>query len=499
MIDLSQLFLIQTLKTGIFSLDIIIIFIFLIFQNYSHILNLLQKLLNIDRVSKVVQKIHNRIMYKNTLLYTGIEYKSCGYSVKIAIEYPDQVLATIDYIVSSSNAQKYNLQYIEQYERTSGLTNKFYMPLSNYPIEIEKDLFFMKEKTFKEYSTNECKGEYTDVKFIFFSSKKTSNEMKGIIDGFLDIYKAKIDEKLAKNIYYFTYGNNLAIKPKRYGEDEPDKLYWTEYILKTNRTFDNVFFKQKALILSRLKFFMENQEWYNKRGIPYTLGFLFKGPPGCGKTSTIKAISNYTKRHVFEIRLSEIKNINELHNIFFSETINEKTIPISKRLYVFEELDCILDTIKKRATTVKSEMGEISAYNELLKKCGSTTTKADGIPASQIAEMIPKILPESIDIGQLLSLFDGVLESPGRMMIFTTNHADKIDDALKRPGRIDEEIEFSLCDAEMIRYIIELFYEHKIPETITFEKYANQFSPAEITKLCFNNDYDKLLDTVLTA
>jgi hypothetical protein len=495
MIDLSQLFLIQTLKTGIFSLDIIIIMVFLIFQNYSHIANLIQKLLNIDRVSKVIQKIHNRIMYKNTLLYTGIEYKSCGYSIKIAIEYPDQVLATIDYIISSSNAQKYNLQYIEQYERTSGLTNKFYMPLSNYPIEIEKDLFFVKEKTFKEYTTTECKGEYSDVKFIFFSSKKTSHEIKAIIDGFLDIYKAKIDEKLAKNIYYFTYGtvNNLSIKSKRYGEDEPEKLYWTEYILKTNRTFDNVFFKQKALILSRLKFFMENQEWYNKRGIPYTLGFLFKGPPGCGKTSTIKAIANYTKRHVFEIRLSEITNINELHNIFFSETINEKTIPISKRLYVFEELDCILDTIKKRATATKSDICDIQAYTDLLKKCG-TNVDATTTPA----EMKPKLLPESIDIGQLLSLFDGVLESPGRMMIFTTNHADKIDDALKRPGRIDEEIEFSLCDAEMIRYIIELFYERRIPETTTFDKYVDKFSPAEITKMCFNYEYDTLFTTVLS-
>jgi hypothetical protein len=496
MIDLSQLFLIQTLKTGIFSLDIIIIISFIIFQNYSHIVNLIQKLLNIDRVSKVVQKIHNRIMYKNTVFYTGLECKSCGYSIKIGIDYPDQVLATIDYIISSSNAQKYNLQYIEQYEKMSGITNKFYMPLSNYPIEIENDIFFVKEKTFKEYTTTECKGEYSDVKFIFFSSTKTSHEIKKLIEKYLEIYKAKIDEKLSKNIYYFTYGttNNSLVKTKRFSDDEQEKLYWSEYVLTTNRTFDNVFFKKKELILSRLNFFMENQEWYNKRGIPYTLGFLFKGPPGCGKTSTIKAIANFTKRHVFEIRLSEIKNINELHNIFFSDTVNEKTIPISKRLYVFEELDCILDIIKKRAATTKNEIGDMQLYTDLLKKCGGTTEAT--IP-SQIAEMKPKILHESIDIGQLLSLFDGVLESPGRMMIFTTNHADKIDDALKRPGRIDEEIEFSLCDAEMIRHIIELFYDCKIPETTTFEKYTDTFSPAEITKMCFNNDYDKLLSTFI--
>ena len=66
----------------------------------------------------------------------------------------------------------------------------------------------------------------------------------------------------------------------------------------------NCFFNDVERIKSRIDFFINNENWYKERGIPYQLGFLFYGPPGCGKTSTIKAIAKYTNRHII--------NINEL-------------------------------------------------------------------------------------------------------------------------------------------------------------------------------------------
>merc|ERR1712004_450128 len=50
-----------------------------------------------------------------------------------------------------------------------------------------------------------------------------------------------------------------------------------------------------------------------------------------------------------------------------------------------------------------------------------------------------------LTLASLLEVFDGVMEMPGRIMIITTNHPDKLDKALVRPGRIDMALEFGRC------------------------------------------------------
>lgn len=40
----------------------------------------------------------------------------------------------------------------------------------------------------------------------------------------------------------------------------------------------------------------------------------------------------------------------------------------------------------------------------------------------------------------LLNVLDGVVDTPGRIVIMTTNHPETLDAALIRPGRIDKKI-----------------------------------------------------------
>merc|ERR1712154_539392 len=104
-------------------------------------------------------------------------------------------------------------------------------------------------------------------------------------------------------------------------------------------------------IVKRIDFFTNNKAWYKKRGIPYTMGFMFYGDPGCGKTSTIKAIANHTQRHIVSVPLNKIKTAKELLNVFYNVKMNYKDIPLNQRLYVLEDIDAadLKDVVGERS------------------------------------------------------------------------------------------------------------------------------------------------------
>ncbi len=60
-------------------------------------------------------------------------------------------------------------------------------------------------------------------------------------------------------------------------------------------------------------------------------------------------------------------------------------------------------------------------------------------------------------------MWDGIRETPGRILIITSNHYDKLDPALTRPGRIDIEMEMSKLTKKTLCQIIFHLYNKKIP------------------------------------
>jgi chaperone BCS1 len=53
---------------------------------------------------------------------------------------------------------------------------------------------------------------------------------------------------------------------------------------------------------------------------------------------------------------------------------------------------------------------------------------------------------------------DGAASREARMIIMTTNHVEKLDKALIRPGRIDKTVKFDLADASMIASLFESLF-----------------------------------------
>jgi hypothetical protein len=312
---------------------------------------------------------------------------------------------------------------------------------------------------------------------VFSNNKNTSiKDLELFIDECSEKYSKYIELNSIKEQYYFCY---------KYSEDNGSSLYYSEKIFNTNRTFDTIFFENKDNYIRSLKFFIENEGWYKKKGIPYHFGVLLHGTPGCGKTSIIKATLQYTKRNAVIIPLNRVKTCGEFESIFYENQINNKNIPNEKRVYIFEDFDCLSDIIKQRdkhdehnkkeiTEKVKSELEILSKLTEF--HCNKMSNPDD-----------------ELNLSFLLNIFDGILENPGRIIILTSNYPDKIDKALLRPGRIDVNIELKKASILIIEEILASFYDKDIEYirvlcTNKFKDY--ELTPAEIMNICQKNIFD---------
>ena len=66
---------------------------------------------------------------------------------------------------------------------------------------------------------------------------------------------------------------------------------------------------------------------------------------------------------------------------------------------------------------------------------------------------------DTLSLAGLLNQLDGVLDTPGRMVVMTTNHPDKLDPALIRPGRIDKTIHLSFMKATEAAQMIKHYFK----------------------------------------
>ncbi|KAJ4816134.1 P-loop containing nucleoside triphosphate hydrolases superfamily protein [Rhynchospora pubera] len=172
--------------------------------------------------------------------------------------------------------------------------------------------------------------------------------------------------------------------------------------------------------------FVSRKDHYLRAGRAWKRGYLLHGPPGTGKTSLVAAIANLLEFDVYDLELTAVHTNSQLRRLLVSTT--------PKSVIVIEDIDCSLDLSdrKKKQMEENQEEGmkdhpqKMSTYREALNLSG-VLNFVDGLWSSCVGE---------------------------RLMIFTTNHPERLDPALLRPGRMDKKIELGYCGAPAFRMLV---------------------------------------------
>jgi hypothetical protein len=204
---------------------------------------------------------------------------------------------------------------------------------------------------------------------------------------------------------------------------------WSSSHRVTERKLDTIVLNAgiKEELVQAIEWFLHNREWYLDRGFPYRMTLLLEGPPGTGKSSLLRALTGHFKRNLCPINLSSCTDIS------LPELL--RTAPMDSFILMEDFDDC--------PAVLAPEFRE--------------SKSDDGLLATVMASRLSRSV--------FLQAMDGVDVIDGQVVILTTNHIEKIDEAVKRDERVNHRFHLGLLQNEAIHRYIETVFpntcEHK--------------------------------------
>lgn len=326
---------------------------------------------------------------------------------------------------------------------------------------------------------------------------KDSNKMnilQEFLSNCLENYEKNNNPKKNDKKYIFQY------KSFEKSESCNTTLNFEEYAMEHNKDLvTNIFFEEKDKMLKYIDPFIYDpfekinigEEKYKRSGVTFKAGLLFHGAPGCGKTSTLKAIAKYTNRSIVNIPIDRVKTCEELELIIRARRINGKNFSGKELIFVFEEFDIQNSDaiVSRQEKDVEKNVEKESDQKDSVQNSISNMLQSE-IVALMKADM--KSEHDKLNLSCFLQLFDGIIELHGVMIILTTNYPEKIDSALLRPGRIDFIHEFKKSSKKIILDMLKFKFEISDIELESYEDILNikdeVLSPATIQQISFKHE-----------
>ena len=205
--------------------------------------------------------------------------------------------------------------------------------------------------------------------------------------------------------------------------------------------------REIGLMREMIELPLRHPELFQKLGIDPPAGMMLYGPPGTGKTMIAKAVASETEANFLSISGPEI----------VSKYYGESE----------QKLREIFDEAEKEAPSII-----------FIDEIDSIAPKRDEV-RGEVERRV---------VAQLLSLMDG-LKSRGKVIVIAaTNRPNSIDQALRRGGRFDREIEIGIPDREGR---LQVLYVHTrgmpLSNSVNLEKIADTtygFVGADLSSLC---------------
>lgn len=175
---------------------------------------------------------------------------------------------------------------------------------------------------------------------------------------------------------------------------------------------------QLQAIVSDIRDFIasDTRTWYQTHGVPYRRSYLFHGPPGSGKSSTIRMIAGLFRLNACFLGFTS--------SDFCNQMLHDALTSLPRRaLLVLEDVDVL--------------------FNELNGGKG---------------EMMAMATAQALTFSGMLNALDGLISVDGIITIFTTNHIEQLDPALIRGGRVDRRFEFGHPTAVQMMALFKSFY-----------------------------------------